>query len=76
MKPAKAILIKKETDDKLVSVFEHVPLGKENLVDLDSRRMAKSFNVTKNIAWEREIINTVDNDRGWWPTEMLKIEGD
>lgn len=74
MKIAKAILIKKETADQLVTAKEHVQIGKEYLVDLDTRRMTKGFNYKKQMFWEREIINMAGDDKGWWPTEMLQIE--
>ncbi len=74
MRIARAILIKRETADGLISVFEHVPLGKEYLVDLDTRRIAKGYNVPKKQIWEKEIINCYGVDGGWWPTEMLEIK--
>ena len=69
-----AELIKRTTEDGLVEIEDNVPLGKTYNVDINSIRMAEGVNIVKNIKWEREVINIVDEMGDWWmPTELLKI---
>lgn len=74
MTEVKAVLIKLETDDGLVSFKDHIQIGTEYTVDLDSKRVEKGFNFEKQKKWEREIINVVGGDDGWIPTELLDIK--
>ncbi len=72
MKWVKAKLIKLHTDDHLFEVMDVVPLGKEYVVDLDSRKTVEGYNIPNQKFWKREIILTEDGS--YFPTEMLKIE--
>jgi hypothetical protein len=74
MKPAKATLIKRKTDDGLIEIHDHIQLGKEYLVDLDSRSMQKGYNLVEGKAWEKEGILVISSGGRWLPTELLRIE--
>ena len=71
---ATAELAKRTTEDGLVEIEDHIPLGKTYKVDINSKRMAEGVNIVHNIKWEREVINVVDPTGDWWmPTELLRI---
>lgn len=66
-------LCKKQSEDQIFQMEDHVPIGKEYVVDLDSRKMQRGYNEIKKVYWEREIIWT---NSGWLPTELLeKMDG-
>lgn len=68
-------LIKRVSDDGFFEIEDHIPIGKEYLVDIDSIRKGKGFNIPKKMVWEKEIIDVVDESKmAWMPTEMLEIE--
>ena len=67
----KAKLIKRKTDDGLVEVHDHVPLGRIYQVDLSTRKMSRGMNLNTGQIWERE---TVLIEGLWFPTELLEIE--
>jgi len=66
----KAKLIKRKTDDGLIELEDHVPLGKVYEVDLSTRAIRRGKNIEKSVFWEREIILT---EGQWFPTELLEI---
>jgi len=71
-----AILKKRITDDGLVEIQDHVQLGTDYLVDINSITIGKGFNIEKKVLWEREIVYAKDGDEWlWFPTELLEIEG-
>ena len=67
-----AKLIKRKTDDGLMEIEDHIPLGKIYEVDLSSRQPVKGKNIEKSVFWEREMILS---DGEWFPTELLEIGG-
>lgn len=69
-----AKLVKRKTEDDLVEVFEHVPLGKVYRVLLESRLEYEVYNVPTKRVVKREMILDVDVHE-WLPTELLEIEG-
>ena len=71
MKIAHAKLIKRITDDGLVSIEDDIPIGKHYLVDLDSMQMSKGYNHVEDIEWERLIIYDIFG--GWIPREMIEF---
>lgn len=71
MRVGKAILIKRKTDDGLFEIQDDVPLGREYLVNLDTRISGDGINTETGEFWRREIIFMVDGE--WFPTEMLDI---
>jgi hypothetical protein len=70
----KAKLIKRMTADGLTELHDHIPLGKEYNVDLSTRHLSAGINFVKGKRWVREIINTIGDDVGWLPTELLEID--
>lgn len=69
-----ADLVKLKTDDGLVEMKDHIQIGAQYNVDMNSKRMVKGFNIEKKILWEREVIDIVDSEGRWWmPTELLSI---
>jgi hypothetical protein len=82
-----ATLVRHSTDDGLVTMFEHIPIGKQYEVDLDSIEIA-TFHITddridhmkhpshdKEIIWcKPEIIDGVETNQ-WFCTELLHIPG-
>lgn len=70
----RARLVKQQTDDELVSVNDGVPLGREYVVDLNSRQRHKLFNVPSGRFHEKEMIEAVDGDEwAWYAAELLEI---
>ena len=69
----RAKLIKLKTLDGLFEVMDHVPVGTEYTVDLNSIFIGCGVNVEIGEAWERELI-FMDNGN-WFPTELLEIDG-
>jgi len=74
MRIVTATLIKGKTDDGLVECFDDVLLGKKYQVDADSIRMEEGYNYIKNKEWRREVVNDVEENGAWLPTEILDIE--
>jgi len=74
----KATLIKTESDDGLFEMHGHIKVGKEYLIDLDTKRMADGRNGVKGVNWRKEIVEIRSESGGfdgWMPTEMLEWEG-
>ena len=67
----KAILIKRVTDDGLLELKEHLKIGIEYEVDIDTIETAGGFNMVKKKFWTREVVFTTDQQ--WMPTELLEI---
>ena len=70
----KAKLIKKKSDDGYYEMMDHVQLGTEYMVDIESINITKSYNMPHGVFFHAELIQ-VDNDE-WLPTELLSIEGE
>jgi len=66
-----AKLIKLKTDDGLMEMNDDIPLGKNYVVDTDTKRIVRGFNLEYGKEWEREIIFTPSD--GFLPTELLEI---
>jgi hypothetical protein len=64
-----AKLIKKETDDGLMTVRDHVELGSEYQIDLSTLTIRMGYNYLQGQEWEREMVKDVEG--GWLPTEIL-----
>ena len=64
-----AKLIKRRTDDGLFEIEDHISLGKEYRIDLDTLQIGTGVNSEKEVWWEREIVFM--NDTEWFPTELL-----
>ena len=65
---------KATTSDGLCSLNEDVPIGREYLIDVASRRTTTMWNVAHNRLHEKVIVNVVDGDGrmvGWFPLELL-----
>lgn len=67
----KATLVKRMTDDGLVEVQDDLPLGREYLVDAESRRTFAMFNTVKKVRHEKEHVLVAEG--GWFVTELLEI---
>lgn len=72
MRIVEARLAKRVTANGLWEIWEDVPLGKVYHVDLDSRRVARFFNVPKQVEHDTEIVDDVQG--GVLPTELLTME--
>jgi hypothetical protein len=72
MKKAIAKLVKHITADGLMEMHDHIPLGKEYEVDLDSIENASGYNVDKQVQWQRLMISTTDLE--WLPLELLELD--
>jgi hypothetical protein len=68
----RARLIKRVTDDGMFKVFEDVPIGREYVIDLDSLRSARFYNINKEQFHTKDIVNTQEG--GFLPMELLEIE--
>lgn len=62
-------LIKHATADGLVSIEDHVQLGKVYHGDPATIREATGYNIVHGRRWKREVI---DIDGHWFPTELLE----
>lgn len=67
-----AKLIKKETEDGLMSTCDDIPLGKEYHVIPSTISMVTGFNFRENRVWKRKMIKTVND--GFLPLELLEPE--
>lgn len=67
-----ATLVKRMSEDGLVEARDGVPLGKRYLVDLDSRRRVRMFNVVRRAFHDKEIVNEVGSN-AWLPLELLAV---
>lgn len=73
-----ATLIKHSTEDGLITMWEHVPIGKQYQVDLDSIKIL-NLQITdpgvpdKHKYHRKEVIFT--DDQQWLVTEVLHIPG-
>jgi hypothetical protein len=67
----KGTLIKRITDDGLMDVLDHVPIGKVYDLVPGSRRRVAMFNVDKQVEHDKEIVNVEGG--GFFPTELLEI---
>lgn len=68
-----ASLIKTKTDDGMMEMGRHIPLGKKYIVYPETRQFRTGFNIICHKYWQREMVE-VDNGE-WLPTEMLDWEG-
>ncbi len=66
-----ARLIKRRTDDGLMTMADHVSLGKEYQIDLKTRCIRRGVNFLQNKKWKREMVQ--DDTGGWLPIELLEI---
>lgn len=66
--------MKRCTDDGLVEVQDHVPLGKEYMVVLVSRHVVEMFNTDRQMHHIKEVVYALNDGAGWVPTELLYIE--
>lgn len=80
MKLAKAYLFKTQSADNVFRVNDDMPVGKEYVVDLDSKETKHGFNFSFGF-WSAEMIRACDTEAGpwdddeqWFPVELLKIE--
>lgn len=71
MRLYRAKLVKHATADGLIEMEDSVPLGKEYVVDLDTRAPKAMFHLVQQIHHEREMVAAVDG--GWLPTELLDL---
>lgn len=69
----KARLAKLATDDGLVEFKDGVELGREYLIDLDSKQRCWMRNFDRNVRHEKELVYA-DNGR-WLPFECLELIG-
>lgn len=72
MTVVKAALIALRTADGLVECGEGVEVGREYLVDVDTRRTVQLFNFEHGCRHTKEIINAVDG--AWLPMELLRLQ--
>jgi hypothetical protein len=76
MRLVTAKLIKRATEDGLIVVDDHVPVGKEYTIDLDSMAVHQMWNYEKEQGHSKEIVAIVEDGKraGWVPTEILEFE--
>jgi len=73
----RAVLIKRTTEDGLVEIQDDVELGREYIIDDSTIRMAAGYNHVLKKTWARLIVDVKeDQNVRWFPTELLRIEGD
>ena len=76
----KATLLKRNTDDGCEIVEDHVPLGKEYLVDVASIQLIRHVNREFGVDKMRHCIQVFDpvshRSTGWFILECLEIQED
>lgn len=72
MTVARARLVKRSTEDGLVEIRDHVPLGKIYRVVIETRRTVTLYNSVRRVRHKKEIIDEVSGR--WLPVECLRIE--
>lgn len=70
----RARLIKLKTDDGLVESVDGVPLGREYLIDLSTRRRQQMYNIDVHRCHEKDIVDEYPSGR-WLVLDMLEILG-
>ena len=68
-----ATVTKLVTDDNIFGFNPDVEIGKEYQVDLDTIGVHGGISISDSIEWEKEMIQTADEDAQWIPTELLNI---
>ena len=68
-----ATLIKRKTDDGLLEMQDHIPLGTTYEIDLATIMDQNGYNFVLEVIWNREMV-MADNGE-WLPTELLNWEG-
>lgn len=66
-----AILVTRQTADGLVEFEDHVELGTEYVVDLDSRRTITLVNVDRHLTHTKDVVDTACGR--WLPMECLQL---
>lgn len=69
-----AKLVKRITDDRMVQIEDHVPLGKVYRVDLATRRWTYMVNTVHNVQHKKEIVNEYPSGM-YLPCELLEFGG-
>lgn len=69
----KAKLIKHTTADELASFLDNIPLGKEYVIDLDTKREATLWNTEKQKEHIKTLVNEAETGL-WMFFELLEIE--
>ncbi len=67
----RARLIKHRSENGFFEINSDVPLGKEYIVVVESRKVWKLWNLPTSTLFEAEVIWTMDGT--WLPTEVLDI---
>jgi len=71
-----ARLIKRKTDDGLMELEDHVPLGRIYRVDTHSRRVWNCVHIPSGRVHEKEMIQLYPHQPcGWLPVELLELLG-
>jgi len=63
MRLRKANLIRRESDDGLVEMREHAPIGKEYIVDIDQVQEITCFNTERGLHHNKVVILTYENGK-------------
>lgn len=75
MNVVKAKLVTRFFKNGIEAIRSNVPLGKEYLIDLDSKKMAENANLEHNKIFPIEVVRVVTESaaHGWFPLELLEI---
>lgn len=74
MRLVKARLTRRATDDLLVEIEDHVPLGRLYTVDLDSAREVELQHVS-GVIHKKHIIDVYETGCvGWFVLDLLTVE--
>jgi len=77
MTPARAVLVRRRTDDGLVVMNDNIQLGTVYRVDIESMRLAAFFNNFHRKNHEKLIVDSLKPNGevdGWLPVDLLRIE--
>lgn len=67
-----AKLKKLKTEDGLIQMLDHIPIGKEYQVDLDSLEELLMFNLEYCLSHKKVVVHTADHTR-FLPIELLDL---
>lgn len=76
MKAVKAKLKARHYANGIQAIRDEVPIGKEYLVDLDSKRTAQNLNADNCVIFPVEVVKVIGAPPGqcWFPLELLEVE--
>jgi len=75
MKVIKARLLRHRSEDGFITMNPELPLGKEYVIDLDTRKPVTVDNVVTGKSRFAEIVYQINYNDGWLFTEMLEWHG-